>query len=70
LTAAEIEFRIKYNLLELIEENPLYGYYKEEMMLIYHAPAGGEIQWFTYGVRPKTRQRRVNLLQGLEQLAI
>lgn len=43
LTAAELGFRIRYNLLELIEEDPLYGYYKLEMMLIYHVPAGGEI---------------------------
>lgn len=28
LTAVELGFRIKYNLLELIEEDPLYGYYK------------------------------------------
>jgi hypothetical protein len=43
LTTAELEFRIKYNLLELIEEDPLYGYYKLDMMLIYHVPTGGEI---------------------------
>jgi len=70
LTAALFGNRIKYNLEELIEEDPLYGYYKEEMMLFYHVPAGGETQWFTYGVKPKKRQKRVNLLQGLEQQAI
>jgi hypothetical protein len=44
LTAALFGNRIKYNLEELIEEDPLYGYYKEEMMLFYHVPAGGETQ--------------------------